>query len=224
VYLSSFPTGLSRVEARVAHVDAERLVDLVAGFIGVGQAEEGLALSPQIGWAVCGAEHARVFEALESRHITEPARDEDAGDLMLPGCPAFLCELHARYASMDMWSGALRLRPRSESEYIRLREEIAIVRFADLAEGSTLAYTWLHGVPPPHPLRWVIVHVPPGDAIESSALTIVARSPLELFQKLLDGDEPFFLAPRAELHGDLATALATFPLMRPEPPESSSLS
>jgi hypothetical protein len=54
--------------------------------------------------------------------------------------------------------------------------------------------------------RW-IVRVPAGKEHDLDAIEVVARSALELFQKLAQPGDPYFLRPGVPLHGSLRSAL-----------------
>lgn len=217
VTLRSFPSGLSAVETRVVvkdrRGDLDHLVDLVGGFVGVAQAE-GLALSPQIGWAVCEAA-GDIWRRLEQQHKTRPA--PRGGSRRMVSGPALLIELYARYRSVVLWGGVLRVRPTTTVDALLLpgssdpRGLTDLVRFADLDDGSFLAYVRVHARK--HPLRWAVVHGPGGDELDLTRIRVVAGSPLELFQKLLDGDAPYFLDPAAALGDTLAAALERAPIV-----------
>lgn len=76
ISFGSLPLGLSEVPIKVKTQNAENYgLSLVAGFIGVSQAEDG-TLCPEIGWAVLEKEDDRLSEALLAKiqrdHITQP--------------------------------------------------------------------------------------------------------------------------------------------------------
>lgn len=198
------PGGLSRATVRLREGSGDRWLDVVAGFVGVGQVEGELAIEPRLEWAVCEAARERLWDALASRISAGPA--VVAPESFPLSRPALLEELLDRFGPRPLLDGRLQFLSRRELAHVHLTPTdgdavlTSGVRFADLADGSFLALLWERGRPSECP----VVHVPAGGPHEPARISVVARSMGELLDKLADPGELYFLHPGAALHGSLA--------------------
>jgi hypothetical protein len=198
---SSFPTGLSRVPIRTTGVGGEQARVAIAGLLGVAQDEATLALSPRMGWAIREDPIETVWERLRQKHAMEPPVEPMFEEDMVP---ATLVAFYDAFGGGSLHGGALRVLPPEKVCRLPFEsdERVYAVCFARLTDGSCLAYV---------PMRrygdgtyWVVR----ADARKPTArsATVVARSLLELFQRLAEEDAPYFLAPGYRPHGTLAEA------------------
>jgi hypothetical protein len=198
---SSFPPGLSRVPIRMRGVGGEQARVAIAGLLGVGQDEKTLALFPRIGWAVREDAVEEVWERLRQKHAMEPPTGEMFGEELVP---ATLVAFYGSFGGGSLHGGLVRVLPPEKLGSLPIESDphVHAVCFAQLTDGTCLAYVRMprHG----DKAYWV-VRV---DARKPSArnAAVVARSLLELFQRLADEDTPYFLAPGYRPHGTLAQA------------------
>jgi hypothetical protein len=198
----SFPLGLSSVPIRTTGAGDEQARVAIAGLLGVAQDEATLALFPRIGWAVREDPIGAVWERLRQKHAMEPPTGEMFGEEMVP---ATLVAFYGTFGGGSFHGGSLRVLAPEKIGRLELEgsESVYAVCFARLKDGSCLAYVPMrqHG----EGTYWVVRADARRPSVKNA--TVVARSLLELFQRLADEDMPYFLAPGYQPHGTLAVAL-----------------
>ena len=74
----AFPNGISQASFSVSTFQGESQLELIAGFIGVGQNQETGCLYPEIGWGVRNQDNfAKILNQLEQeqKHQLNPPTD-----------------------------------------------------------------------------------------------------------------------------------------------------
>ena len=125
------PNTLCRATINVSDLDANRVVALDAGLVGVTQDPSG-ALRPVAGWALVEAppDIEKVLDRLVAEHETTPPVTEGRG----PSGGAETIALYNRIGTASLFGGAWRLRPHTETAYLDSGGHTVYARF-DLADG-----------------------------------------------------------------------------------------
>lgn len=95
---TAFPNGISQASFSLNTLDGESQLELIAGFIGVGQNQENGCLHPEIGWGIRNQDNfVRILNQLETEHQLNLPFDKYTQKRPFFEIPAELIQLLERF-------------------------------------------------------------------------------------------------------------------------------
>jgi hypothetical protein len=194
----SFPYGISQVPFRCKTPQEEKSMEFLAGFLGILQDSQTLALKPKLGWAVRDAEWIELALArIKKDHQTFPPADFDRiKQGVLLGFLNFSGEMFQFYKETD---GAILFPEKTEMtcqilsfekrERVKFSSPTGWTKICELSDGSCYAYTaegdlghW----------KFPFIHTNLEKIEKPEKCPVVALSFAELLEKILNIKDKIF--------------------------------